>query len=47
MSYVIAAYAIVLGTLLVYGGRLHAQRRALEQREALEEVPVEARTRSE
>lgn len=34
MSYVIAAYVVVLGTLLVYGARLHARRRAQSRREA-------------
>ena len=29
MGYVIAAYAIVLGSLVVYGLRVQAQRRAL------------------
>ena len=29
MSYVIAAYAVVLGSLVVYGTRLHLRRRAL------------------
>lgn len=29
MGYVIAAYAVVLGSLLLYGLRLQAQRRAL------------------
>jgi hypothetical protein len=34
LSYVIAAYVVVLGSLLVYGARLHARRRALRRREA-------------
>ena len=38
MGYAIAAYAIVLGTLVVYGWRLHAQRRALLRRGPLEGV---------
>ncbi|MGI9591885.1 MAG: hypothetical protein ACR2P8_11000 [Myxococcota bacterium] len=33
MSYVIVAYAVVLGSLLLYGLRLHAQRRALGRHE--------------
>lgn len=33
MAYVIAAYAVVLGSLLLYGLRLHAQRRALARQE--------------
>ena len=32
MGYVIAAYAIVLGSLLLYGVRVQAQRRALSRR---------------
>ena len=36
MGYVIAAYAVVLGSLLAYGLRLRAQRRALMRRERLE-----------
>lgn len=31
MSYVIAAYTVVLGTLVVYGARLHLRRRALRR----------------
>jgi len=31
MSYVIAAYVVVLGTLVVYGARLHLRRRALQR----------------
>ena len=33
MGYVIAAYAVVLGSLLLYGLRLQAQRRALSRHE--------------
>jgi heme exporter protein D len=33
MGYVIAAYAVVLGSLLAYGFRVQAQRRALLRRE--------------
>jgi hypothetical protein len=36
MGYVIAAYALVIGTLAVYGLRLHARRRALVRRQARE-----------
>jgi len=32
MSYVIAAYALVVGTLALYGWRLHRQRRELLRR---------------
>ena len=32
MSYVIAAYAIVIGSLVLYGRRLYAQRRELIRR---------------
>ena len=31
-GYVIAAYVVVLGTLVLYGARLHARRRALSRR---------------
>jgi hypothetical protein len=31
MSYAIAAYGLVIGTLVVYGLRVEAQRRALER----------------
>jgi len=34
MGYVVAAYVLVLGTLAVYGARLHARRRALVRRAA-------------
>lgn len=34
MGYVVAAYVLVLGALVVYGARLYATRRALVQREA-------------
>jgi hypothetical protein len=34
LRYLIAAYAVVLGTLLVYGLRLQRQRRALLRRAA-------------
>lgn len=33
MSYVIAAYVVVLGTLVAYGVRLHLRRRALRRAE--------------
>jgi hypothetical protein len=39
VGYVIAAYALVLGTLVIYGWRLQAQRQALGRRDALEEDP--------
>ena len=32
MGYVIAAYVVVLGTLIAYGARLHVRRRALQRR---------------
>jgi hypothetical protein len=32
MNYVIAAYVVVLGTLVAYGTRLHLRRRALRRR---------------
>ena len=38
MGYAIAAYAIVIGTLVVYGWRLHAQRRGLLRRQPREDV---------
>ena len=33
MSYLIAAYVVVLGCLVVYGVRVHLQRRALLEEE--------------
>ena len=36
MGYLIAAYALVIVTLVVYGLRIQAQRRALMRREALD-----------
>jgi len=32
LGYVVAAYAVVLGTLVVYGIRVHRERRALIRR---------------
>ena len=43
MGYVIAAYAVVLGTLVVYGVRLHLRRRALVRRDASEAAGAEER----
>ena len=40
MGYVIAAYAVVLGTLVIYGTRLHLRRRAL-RREAEARDPAQ------
>ena len=40
MSYVIAAYVVVLGTLVAYGARLHLRRRALRRAAALD-APAE------
>ena len=42
MGYVIAAYVLVLGTLIAYGARLHARRRAFKQRAA--RLKVDGRT---
>ncbi len=43
MGYAIAAYVVVVGTLLVYGLRVHQQRRALIRRaEAAAAVPHSA-----
>ena len=39
MGYLIAAYALVLGTLLVYGLWLQSQRRALMARGEADEQP--------
>ncbi len=39
MGYLIAAYALVLGTLLVYGLWLQSQRRALMARSEPDEQP--------
>jgi hypothetical protein len=39
LGYLIAAYALVLGTLLVYGLWLRSQRRALMARGGPEEQP--------
>ena len=39
MGYLIAAYALVLGTLLVYGLWLQSQRRALMARAEPDEQP--------
>jgi len=38
MGYVIAAYTVVLGSLLAYGVWVHAQRRALMRRAAEWEI---------
>lgn len=43
MSYVIAAYTVVLGALVIYGARLHLRRRAL--RRAAEASESDARGR--
>jgi len=40
MGYVIAAYVVVVGTLLGYGLRIHQQRRALIRRAAAAARPA-------
>ena len=40
LGYVIAAYAVVIGTLLVYGLRIQARRRALLRRAASDRAPA-------
>lgn len=46
MGYLIAAYVLVLGTLLVYGVWLHSQRRALGARGEADEQPEDGRESS-
>ncbi len=40
LGYVVAAYAVVIGTLLVYGLRIQARRRALLRRAAAVRSPL-------